>query len=159
MKNGKIDLRDKTNYIVVHCAATKPSMNIGAAEIKKWHTDPPRNWDDIGYHFVITRDRNPIIELGRHVSVPGAHVAKHNWESVGICLVGGMSEDGGPENNFTNQQMAALHDLVRVLMMIYPQAEVVGHCDLDPENKPNCPGFDVGEWFAEEFIGLTNESI
>ena len=35
----------------------KPSMNIGA-EIRKWHTDPPRNWDDIGYHFVITRDRN-----------------------------------------------------------------------------------------------------
>jgi N-acetyl-anhydromuramyl-L-alanine amidase AmpD len=108
---------------------------------------------------VITRDRNPIIELGRHVSVPGAHVAKHNWESVGICLVGGMSEDGGPENNFTNQQMAALHDLVRVLMMIYPQAEVVGHADLDPENKADCPGFDVGEWFAEEFIGLTHEGI
>ena len=69
MKNGKIDLRDKTNYIVVHCARTKPSMDIGATEIRKWHTDPPRNWDDIGYHFVITRDRNPIIELGRHVSV------------------------------------------------------------------------------------------
>jgi N-acetyl-anhydromuramyl-L-alanine amidase AmpD len=73
--------------------------------------------------------------------------------------VGGMAEDGGPENNFTNEQMAALHDLIRVLMMIYPQAEVVGHCDLDPENKADCPGFDVGEWFAEEFIGLTNESI
>ena len=53
----------------------------------------------------------------------------------------------------------ALHDLVRVLMMIYPQREVVGHCDLDPDNKPNCPGFDVGEWFAEEFIGLTHEGI
>ena len=52
-----------------------------------------------------------------------------------------------------------LHDLIKVLMMIYPQAEVVGHCDLDPENKADCPGFDVGEWFAEEFIGLTNESI
>ena len=34
MKNGKIDLRDKTNYIVVHCAATKPSMDIGARDKK-----------------------------------------------------------------------------------------------------------------------------
>ena len=55
--------------------------------------------------------------------------------------------------------MAALHDLIRVLMMIYPQAEVVGHCDLDPDNKADCPGFDVSEWFAEEFIGLSNEQI
>ena len=35
-----------------------------------------------------------------------AHVLKHNWESVGICLVGGMAEDGTSENNFTNNQMA-----------------------------------------------------
>ena len=37
--------------------------------------------------------------------------------------------------------------------MIYPKAEVVGHADLDPDNKADCPGFDVGEWFVEEFIG------
>ena len=70
-----------------------------------------------------------------------------------------MDENGEPENNFTVSQMAALHDLIRVLMMIYPQAEVVGHCDLDPDNKADCPGFDVSEWFAEEFIGLSNEQI
>ncbi len=42
------------NLIVVHCAATPPSMNIGAAEIRKWHTD--KGWSDIGYHYVIRRD-------------------------------------------------------------------------------------------------------
>ena len=36
---------------------------------------------------------------------------------------------------------------------MYPDAEVLGHCDLDPENKPHCPGFDVKQWFIEEFIG------
>ena len=39
--NGKG--RNSTKYIVIHCAATKPSMDIGAAEIRKWHTDAPRN--------------------------------------------------------------------------------------------------------------------
>ena len=32
-----MELRKKTEIIVVHCAATKPSMDIGASEIKKWH--------------------------------------------------------------------------------------------------------------------------
>jgi N-acetyl-anhydromuramyl-L-alanine amidase AmpD len=152
--NGKG--RNSTKYIVIHCAATKPSMDIGAAEIRKWHTDPPRNWDDIGYHYVIRRSgtiEKPMLEVGRYLEIPGAHVANHNHESIGICLVGGMAEDGSPENNFTNDQMMVLHDLIKVCMIMYPDAEVVGHCDLDPENKADCPGFDVRQWFIEEFIG------
>ena len=49
-----MDLRKKTEMIVVHCAATKPSMDIGASEIKKWHVDD-NGWDDIGYHYIIKR--------------------------------------------------------------------------------------------------------
>ena len=67
MKNGKIDLRDKTNYIVVHCAATKPSMDIGAAEIRKWHTDPP-NSSEIVYYYIMESLRNPKCDK-RHFSV------------------------------------------------------------------------------------------
>ena len=87
--NGKG--RSSTKYIVIHCAATKPSMDIGAAEIRKWHTDPPRNWDDIGYHYVVRRSgtiEKPMLEVGRYLEIPGAHVANHNHESIGICLVG-----------------------------------------------------------------------
>ena len=42
-----MELRKKTEMIVVHCAATKPSMDIGASEIKKWHDLIPyavANW-------------------------------------------------------------------------------------------------------------------
>lgn len=45
--------------IIIHCAATKPSQDIGANTIRKWHTDPPPNgngWSDIGYHYVIRRN-------------------------------------------------------------------------------------------------------
>ena len=47
-----MELRKKTEMIVVHCAATKASMDIGATEIKKWHVDD-NGWDDIGYHYII----------------------------------------------------------------------------------------------------------
>ena len=50
-----MDLRKKTELIVIHCAATKASMDIGASEIKKWHVDD-NGWDDIGYHYIIKRD-------------------------------------------------------------------------------------------------------
>ena len=50
-----MDLRKKTDSIIIHCAATKPSMDIGIEEIRKWHVDQ-NGWDDVGYHFIIRRD-------------------------------------------------------------------------------------------------------
>ena len=29
--------REVTNLIVLHCAATRPSMDIGLREIRQWH--------------------------------------------------------------------------------------------------------------------------
>ncbi len=77
--------RTKTDTIVIHCAATKPSMNIGAEEIKKWHVDE-RGWADIGYHFVL--DRNGVVCPGRPVEKAGAHSKGHNKNSIGLCIVG-----------------------------------------------------------------------
>ena len=50
------------NTVVVHCAATKPSMDIGAKEIRRWHVDG-NGWADIGYHYVIRR--SGCIDSGR----------------------------------------------------------------------------------------------
>ena len=93
-----MDLRKKTEMIVIHCAATKPSMDIGASEIKKWHVDD-NGWDDIGYHYIIKR--GGLVEVGRPEAFQGSHAPAANSKSIGICLVGGMSEDGDAENNFT----------------------------------------------------------
>jgi N-acetyl-anhydromuramyl-L-alanine amidase AmpD len=58
-----MELRKKTDYLIIHCAATKPSMDIGVNEIRKWHLD--RGWRDVGYHYMIRR--NGEVELGRRV--------------------------------------------------------------------------------------------
>ena len=65
-----MDLRKKTELIVIHCAATKASMDIGASEIKKWHVDD-NGWDDIGYHYIIKR--GGLVEVGRPEAFQGAH--------------------------------------------------------------------------------------
>ena len=127
--------------IVIHCADTPSSMDIGAEEIKGWHTDlPPRGngWSRIGYHYVIRRDGS--LEYGVDETESGIHVRGHNADSIAICLVGGK-----PDANFTKNQWKTLENLVEYLAKKYPNVEVMGHRDLD--SKKTCPCFDVKAWW------------
>ena len=126
------------NKVIIHCAATKPSMDIGAEDIKRWHVQ--RGWRTIGYHFVIRLDGT--VEAGRPVSEPGAHAYGHNSDSIGICLVGGCDEEMNPVADYTDDQWDALTLLVDQLVEQY-SAEVIGHNEVS--NK-TCPNFDVREW-------------
>lgn len=139
--------RTSTNLIVVHCAATKPTMDIGRKEIQMWHVQ--QGWLAIGYHFVIRRDGT--IEEGRPHDVVGSHVKARNSDSVGICLVGGIDSSGKPDDNFTDHQKAALQTLLWRMTSgkdfegAYQDLPVVGHRDLDPGKA--CPSFDVKAWW------------
>ena len=35
----KIMSRKSTDYFIIHCTATKPSMDIGFEEINRWHRE------------------------------------------------------------------------------------------------------------------------
>lgn len=141
------------NYIVVHCSATIPENDIGFEEINKWHMD--KGWDMCGYHQVIRR--GGILEHGRNLDKRGAHVKGHNWESVGICMVGGINIAGEPEDNFDDDQYETLKSSIKYLKLRFPNAEVCGHRDFSPdlngdgvitENEfmKHCPCFDVKSW-------------
>lgn len=140
--------REVTDYIVIHCAYTRPEWSGGVQEIRHWHLD--RGWIDVGYHFIIRRDGT--LENGRPMWAWGAHVRSHNDNSVGICMVGGMSIDGQPEENFTDEQWKALKLLTGVLKdCFYHDARVAGHRDFPGVTKA-CPCFDVAEWYNEVFV-------
>ena len=134
------------NRIVVHCAATPPDMNIGADTIRKWHLD--RGWSDIGYHGVIRR--NGMYEPGRPESQMGAHARGANVDSLAVCLVGGITEGGAPENNFTPEQFDTLQAVLNWWTAAYNIGwdKVLGHCDL-PGVPKACPSFDVQGWIKE----------
>ena len=135
-----MEIRKSTEYIVIHCAATKASMDIGLTEIRKWHVQD-NGWRDVGYHYIIRR--NGEVELGRSIRDTGAHAAGYNHKSVSVCMVGGMAEDNSAENNFTAQQWTALLDLVKQLKSDYPDADVIGHNEI---SEKECPSFDVQKW-------------
>lgn len=136
-------MRRKTDYIIIHCSATPPDMDIGVKEIDKWHKD--RGWSGVGYHDIIRR--NGVPEQGRDENATGAHAKGYNSISVGICLVGGINENGSPENNFTDEQFKTLIRLLRFYRALFPKAAIIGHNNVNPHKA--CPSFDVGKWLKE----------
>lgn len=135
--------RKSTDFIAVHCAATRPSQDIGRYDIDRWHRS--QGFMEIGYHFVIRRSGE--IEVGRAQHAAGAHVAGYNERSVAVCLVGGVAEDGKtPQDNFTKDQKLSLLVLLKDLQKQYPKAVIQGHRDF-PGVKKACPSFDVRQWW------------
>ena len=131
--------RPSTKTLIVHCAATKPSMNWGVREIRQSHKE--RGFLDVGYHFIIRRDGT--LETGRDVMQVGAHTVGQNETSVGICLVGGVDDKMQPQANFTPQQMATLRKLLDELKAKFPGVAIKGHRDFAAKA---CPSFDVKRW-------------
>jgi len=148
-------MRPITN-IVIHCSASAfGNTNI----IRKWHTEPPRGWKDIGYHFIILNgnvdpDNNidfytldGMIECGRQLNDDGfiddvelgAHALGYNASSVGICLIG--------DKAFSPDQFNALQRLVKELMQKWnlPKEAILGHCETDfgKAQGKTCPNFDM----------------
>lgn len=144
------------DLIVVHCSATPPSMDIGANEIRKWHK--AKGWRDIGYHNVIRR--NGVLEHGRDLSLSGAHAKGFNKSSIGVCMAGGVDENGEAEDNFNPEQYATLRGYIDTMKNAFPDAATLGHRDLSvdlnedgaitpDEWMKECPCFDVKQWYKK----------
>ena len=154
-------MREETKYIVIHCSQTRPSQNIGAKDIDRWHRE--QGWLKIGYATVIKRDGT--IEQGREDDEVQAAVKGYNHTSFNLCLIGGAKEEDWkqPDDNFTGEQWESLKKELSRLVIKYPDAKIVGHRDLD--DKKFCPSFDVRKYLLNEDIpnykfqdGLTDEA-
>lgn len=116
---GEIDL---TKAVIHHTA----SHDVSAATIDRWHKERTyidkngkrRNWDGIGYHFVIRE--NGTIERGRSLNKRGAH-AKGRNDRIGIVLTG--------YDKFSSLQKNALKRLLADL----------GIQNIEPHHE-RCPG-------------------
>lgn len=132
--------------LIVHCSATPEGRDYTVQKIREDHLR--QGWSDIGYHYVIYRDGTKV--LGRDVDLVGAHCAAggHNQHSVGICYIGGLENRPGVAYNKlkakdtrTEEQKAALLELLVELKKMYPKAVVYGHHDF--EKHKDCPSFDA----------------
>jgi len=141
--------------IIIHCSATRAGMDVRASDIRKWHLE--RGFADIGYNYVI--DLDGTVEVGRPLSMNGAHCLGYNDHSIGICYVGGLDAHGNPQDTRTYAQKKAMHTLVENLMDAYPTiVKILGHRDTSPDLNGDgkisqnewikaCPCFDVAAEF------------
>ena len=118
--------RQETNYLVVHQSATNRKQKCDVFDIHRWHIE--RGWSGIGYHFVIEKDG--VLRSGRPLDTVGAHCKGFNSESVGICMVGGLNQQGETVDNFSDAQYKTLQTLLIILKEIYKDAKIVRHKDL-----------------------------
>lgn len=132
--------------IIVHCTATPEGRDYTVDDIRSWHTSPPNNWADIGYHYIIYRDGT--VHPGRDINVAGAHCTGHNTHSIGVVYVGGQTADGKQSKDTrTDAQRDALLRLLVELHRLYPYAKIRGHRDFAAKD---CPCFDA----TKEYNGI-----
>ncbi len=131
----------KISLVVIHCTGSRPDQHITVEMLDQMHK--ARGWKGIGYHFYITRDGH--LYRGRLEDEIGAHARHYNAHSIGICYEGGLDEKGRPADTRTPAQRQALIALLRSLKIDYPDAEIVGHCELEGVHKA-CPCFSCQEY-------------
>lgn len=138
------------NLIVIHCSATSVLRDYTKEMLERDHRE--RGFNSAGYHFYIPRSGNRVAL--RSLSLMGAHVTGFNKESVGICYEGGIDAKGKPADTRTAAQKGAIIALLRELVLLYPDSEIVGHRDLSPDKNGDgvitsnewikqCPCFDA----------------
>ena len=74
------------------------------------------------------------------------HLSNDHWnrppDRLGVCYEGGLDEKGRPADTRTPAQKLTLHTLLVSLKADFPEAEIMGHCELEGVHK-DCPCFPV----------------
>ena len=117
------------NKIILHCSDSDLTDHDDIEVVRGWHYD--NAWLDIGYHFFI--NKAGVLQYGRPIWMEGAHCARHNHDSIGVCLSG--------KEYFTNRQFLTMNMLLKKLYkhLKLSRDEVYLHNYFD-ENK-TCPNF------------------
>ncbi len=132
----------KIDLIVVHCSATRVDRPFPVTSLIACHQ---ARFGFTGYHYYVTRDGNVI--QTRHENLPGAHAKHYNKHSIGVCYEGGIDTKGRCADTRTPEQKAALWHLLKSLKIDYPDAKILGHCEL-PHVLKTCPNFMASEEYA-----------
>ena len=65
-----------------------------------------------------------------------------------ICYEGGIDLKGNAADTRTEAQKHAMYELLKDLTKEYPDARILGHCEL-PHVIKKCPGFKASEFYAD----------
>ena len=132
----------KINLIIIHCSATRRNQRFTVDMLRDCH-NARFNGKGIGYHYYIEKDGH--LYQTRDEEEVGIHARHYNAHSIGICYEGGLDENGKDTDTRTPEQRAALIALLRSLKIDYPDAQIMGHSELEGVHKA-CPCFSCQEY-------------
>ena len=129
--------------LVVHCTATKCNKPFS---VKSLINCGKAKYGQCSYHYYVQRNGDVIPLLPE--SVQGVHAKHYNHCSLGIVYEGGLDESGSPTDTRTEAQKHSLYELLKSLAKDYPDARILGHCEL-PNVSKSCPCFLPSKEYAE----------
>ena len=133
----------KIDLIVIHCSATRCDRRFSVEDLIACHN---ARFGFTGYHYYVTRDGQ--LYQTRHENLVGSHARHYNQHSIGVSYEGGLNEQGKPADTRTEAQKATLWHLLKSLKVDYPNAKIIGHCEL-PNVAKDCPCFLASKEYAE----------
>lgn len=125
------------NYIAVHCSATPPTATVSSIQ-KYWKEK--LKWKSPGYH-VIVQPNGDVVELLPIDQVSNG-VQGYNSQTINICYIGGIDNNGKPSDTRTCEQKVAIMKYLAKWRKMFPKAKIQGHRDF-PNVKKACPSFDA----------------
>lgn len=122
---GGLSRRGSTNRIILHHAE---ASTCTPEDINRWHK--ANGWSGAGYHFLVRKD-GTVYSLRPEWAL-GAHAARNNYDSLGICFEGSFMRE-----TMGQTQIDAGRELVAYLKAKYGISKVQRHKDVCPTD---CPG-------------------
>ena len=129
--------------LIIHCTATKCNRPFSTESLIA--TGEAR-FGQVSYHYYIRRDGS--IESLLPENVQGVHARHFNHCSLGIVHEGGYDEHGKADDTRTEAQKASMRSLLEELVEVYPEAHILGHCEL-PHVAKDCPCFLPSKAYAD----------
>ena len=133
---------DAVRLLIIHCSATYCNRPFS---VENLIACGEAKYGQCSYHYYIRRNGTIVPILPENVR--GAHARHYNSCSLGICYEGGLDEKGRSDDTRTEAQKAAMFALLKDLTNEYPDAQIVGHCEL-PHVAKACPCFIPSVYYA-----------
>jgi N-acetyl-anhydromuramyl-L-alanine amidase AmpD len=132
----------KISLLIVHCTASKCNRPFS---VENLIACGEAKYGQCSYHYYVRRNGDIVPLLPE--SVQGVHARHYNYCSLGIVYEGGLNENGVAADTRTEAQKHALYELLKALRGEYPQARILGHCEL-PHVAKECPCFTASSEYA-----------
>ena len=133
----------KVKLLIIHCSATRCDRPFS---VKSLIATGKARFGQVSYHYYIRRDGS--IEALLPENVQGVHAKHYNHCSLGVVYEGGLDEKGRCADTRTEAQKASLRSLLEELVEQYPEAHILGHCEL-PHVAKACPCFIASKAYAD----------